>query len=40
MYQWPDGNQYEGEWKNNLMQGKGVYTWNDGSKYEGEFNED
>ena len=30
-----DGDIYEGEWKNNLMHGKGIDLFNDGSKYDG-----
>lgn len=28
---------YEGEWKNNMMEGSGTYTWDDGKVYKGEF---
>ena len=28
---------YEGQWKNNLIHGKGIYIWNEGKRYEGEF---
>ena len=31
------GKVYEGEFRNNNMEGKGVMTWPDQSKYEGEF---
>ena len=32
-----NGAVYDGEWKNNLMDGYGKYEWPDGKKYEGEF---
>ena len=28
---------YKGYWKNNMMEGRGIYTWKDGRKYEGEY---
>jgi hypothetical protein len=34
------GKVYDGEWKNNKMNGKGTLTWADGKKYEGNFVED
>jgi len=34
-YEWDDGREYDGDWKNNLMEGKGIFTWKDGSRYEG-----
>lgn len=30
------GNRYDGEWKENMMHGKGTYICADGSKYVGE----
>jgi hypothetical protein len=30
-----DGREYDGEWKENNMHGKGSYKWKDGRKYEG-----
>ena len=32
VYQWSDGRTYEGEWKNNKMDGKGTFSWADGRK--------
>ena len=34
------GIQYDGEWENNLRQGKGVETWSDGRKFVGTFKDD
>ena len=31
---------YEGQWKNNKMEGYGVFSWPDGRKYEGEYIDD
>jgi hypothetical protein len=31
---------YKGEWKDNNMEGYGVYQWRDGRKYEGAYKED
>lgn len=31
---------FEGEWKNNKMEGYGVFTWPDGRRYEGEYIDD
>ncbi len=32
-----DGDQYVGEWKDNLFHGQGTYTYANGGKYVGEF---
>jgi hypothetical protein len=40
VYQWSDGRKYDGEWKNNKMEGYGVFTWPDGRKYEGQYIDD
>ncbi len=32
-----DGSSYDGEWKNGLYDGQGVYIWPDGQKYDGEW---
>ena len=29
-------NVYEGDWKNDVQQGKGTYSWANGNKYIGE----
>ena len=36
-YTWPDGEQYVGEWKDNVRHGQGIFTNKVGEKYEGEF---
>ena len=33
----PDGNKYEGEWKDGERNGRGTYTYHDGSQYIGDF---
>jgi hypothetical protein len=40
IYQWSDGRKYEGEWKNNKMEGNGIFTWPDNRRYEGEYIDD
>ncbi len=32
---WPNGDRYEGEWKNDLQNGTGSFVYADGEKYEG-----
>ncbi len=34
------GSRYEGEWKNNLREGKGSFYWTDGQYYIGEYKND
>lgn len=36
-YTWPDGRTYEGQWKDNMMNGQGIFKWKDGKKYIGEY---
>jgi len=36
-YTFPDGQKYEGEWKDDEYHGQGTFTWSDGDKYVGEF---
>lgn len=31
-----DGATYEGEFRNNMLHGKGKYVWKDGKMYDGE----
>ena len=33
----PDGNKYEGEWKDGERNGRGTYTYNDGNQYIGDY---
>lgn len=40
VYEWSDGRKYEGQWKNNKMEGYGIFTWPDGRRYEGEYIDD
>jgi len=41
VYNWPTGIYYEGTWKFNKKNGKGVLKWRDGSReYRGEFKDD
>ena len=35
--QFPDGQIYDGEWRDGKPEGLGVKTWPDGRKYDGEF---
>ena len=32
--------KYEGEFKNNLMEGKGIFYYNNGDRYEGDWKND
>ena len=40
MYTWENGKQYIGDWKQNKMDGFGIFKWIDGKRYEGEFKND
>ena len=40
VYNWSDGRQYKGEWKNNKMEGHGLFEWPDGRRYQGEYVDD
>ena len=32
---WPDGDRYEGDWKDGKQEGHGVKTYPDGDRYDG-----
>ena len=34
---WQDGSTYEGEFRDNMISGEGVYKWANGKVYEGEY---
>jgi hypothetical protein len=36
-YKWPDGSEYIGGWKNNLIDGEGTFKWGDGRRYKGKW---
>ena len=40
VYEWSDGRKYDGQWRNNKMEGYGVFTCPDGRRYEGEYIDD
>ena len=40
IYNWSDGREYKGMWRNNKMEGPGVFQWPDGRKYEGNYVDD
>ena len=37
---YPDGDKYDGEWKDDKKHGQGTYTFADGAKYVGEWKDD
>ena len=37
---WNDGDKYEGEWKNNKREGKGIMFYTNGNKVEGIWKND
>jgi uncharacterized caspase-like protein len=39
-YTFSNGDQYSGEWKNNLAHGSGTFTWKSGEIYSGEWKND
>lgn len=32
-----DGRNYNGDWKNNTMDGRGIFSWDNGDKYNGDY---
>ncbi len=40
VYQWRDGDRYEGRYENGKRSGKGTYYWKSGDRYEGEWEND
>ena len=40
MYTWANGNTYEGDYKDDRRNGRGVFTFANGDKYEGDFRDD
>ena len=40
VYNWCDGREYRGAWRNNKMEGEGVFHWPDGRKYQGHYMDD
>ena len=34
---WPDGNEYIGEYNDNIREGKGVFKWQNGVMFKGNF---
>ena len=39
VYQWNTGNRYEGEWRDDKREGRGIYTSEDGKTWEGIFHD-
>ena len=37
IYQFSDGDRYEGEWENGQQHGKGIYQFSDGNRYKGNW---
>jgi hypothetical protein len=37
LFTWKDGSSYDGDFKDNMIEGYGVYIWDDGRKYRGEW---
>jgi len=38
--QWPNGDEYVGEWKNDKMNGEGIMSWANGDLYDGNWTDD
>ena len=39
LFMWADNSMYEGQFRDNNIEGLGRYTWADGRTYEGEWKE-
>lgn len=37
LYEWNNGDRYEGTFQNGKRHGKGVFVWNNGDRYEGDY---
>ena len=37
IYSWPDGSEYNGEYKNNIREGEGTFKWANGVIFQGKF---
>lgn len=37
---WDDGCKYDGDWKDDVRHGKGVFEYTNGDKYEGDWADD
>ena len=37
---YPNGDKYEGDWRNGNKEGKGIYYFNNGNRYEGDYRND
>jgi hypothetical protein len=33
----PDGDKYDGEWRDGMEHGRGMHTWPSGDKHDGEW---
>lgn len=37
---WDDGSKYDGDWKDDVRHGKGVFEYTNGDKYDGDWADD
>ena len=37
IYKWKEGGEYEGEYRDNIREGKGIFRWKNGIIFEGNF---